>query len=88
MKHCTVCCTQLGHVAITVTITVSAININRHDTVCAQLHFNICKEMGVKLDSRHRYDLILEQVMNVRLPYYGTNKCEATQLFLTINRTS
>ena len=24
--------------------------IKRHDRVCAQLHFNICKETGVKLD--------------------------------------
>jgi hypothetical protein len=27
-------------------------------------------------------------VMNVRLLYYGTNKCEPTELFLTISRTS
>jgi hypothetical protein len=25
--------------------------IKRHDRVCAQLHFNICKEIGVKLDT-------------------------------------
>jgi len=30
--------------------------INRHDTVCAQLHCTICKEMGVKLDKEHRYE--------------------------------
>ena len=24
--------------------------IKRHDTMCAQLHFNICNEIGVKLD--------------------------------------
>ena len=29
-----------------------------------------------------------KQFMNVRLPYYGTNKCEQTELFLTLNRTS
>ena len=29
-----------------------------------------------------------KQVMQVTLPYYGTNKCELTELFLTINRTS
>ena len=23
----------------------------RHDSVCAQLHFNICKEIGVKSDN-------------------------------------
>ena len=60
----------------------------KYDTVCADLHFNICKEMGVKLDNNHRCDLVPKQVMNVRSPYYGTNRCEATQLFLTINRTS
>jgi len=26
--------------------------IKRHDRVCAQLHFNICKETGVKLDKK------------------------------------
>ena len=28
--------------------------IKRHDTVSAQLHFNICKETGVQLDKKHR----------------------------------
>ena len=27
--------------------------IKRHETVCAQLHFNICKEVGVKLDKKN-----------------------------------
>jgi len=26
--------------------------IKRHDTVCAQLHFNICKETGAQLDKK------------------------------------
>jgi len=59
--------------------------------VCAQLHFNICKEIGVKLDNKYWYDHVpksVEQIMKVRLPYYGTNKSERTELFLTINRTS
>jgi hypothetical protein len=30
--------------------------IKRHDRVCAQLHFNICKELGVKLDSELLYE--------------------------------
>ena len=30
--------------------------IKRHDRVCAELHFNICKEIGVKLDNKHWYD--------------------------------
>jgi len=27
--------------------------MQRHDTVCAQVHFNICKEIGAKLDKEH-----------------------------------
>jgi hypothetical protein len=29
--------------------------IKGHDRVFAQLHFNICKETGLKLDSEYRY---------------------------------
>ena len=28
-------------------------HIKRHDRVCAQLHFNICKETAVQLDKEH-----------------------------------
>jgi hypothetical protein len=35
---------NMGHVAITVTI----ITVKRHDIVCAELHCNICKEIGGK----------------------------------------
>ena len=28
----------------------------RHDRFCAQLHFNICKEVGVILENKHWYD--------------------------------
>jgi len=28
----------------------------RHDGVCAQLHFNICKETGGQLGKKHRYE--------------------------------
>jgi hypothetical protein len=31
-------------------------NNNRHDSVCAEVNFNICKELGVKLNTKHRYD--------------------------------
>jgi hypothetical protein len=30
--------------------------IKRHDRVCAQLHFNICKETGVQLDKKYWYE--------------------------------
>ena len=34
----------------------------RHDRVCAQLHFKICKETGVKLDKKHWYDHVPKSV--------------------------
>jgi hypothetical protein len=36
--------------------------IKRHDRVCAQLHFNICKELGVKWDSELWYEHVLNSV--------------------------
>ena len=30
--------------------------MKRHERVCAQLHFNICKETGVQLDKKHWYE--------------------------------
>jgi hypothetical protein len=36
--------------------------IKRHDSVCVQLHFNICKELGVKLDSELWYEHVPKSV--------------------------
>ena len=36
--------------------------IERHDSVCAHLHFNVCKEIGVKLDNKFRYDHVPKSV--------------------------
>jgi len=36
--------------------------IKRHDRVCGQLHFNMCKETGVKLNNKHRYDHVPRSV--------------------------
>jgi len=36
--------------------------IKRHDRVCAQLHFNICKKTGVQLDKKHRYKHVPQSV--------------------------
>jgi hypothetical protein len=36
--------------------------IKRHDRVCAKLHFNICKETGVKLDKRHCYEHVPKSI--------------------------
>ena len=36
--------------------------IKRHDIACAQLHFNIHKESGVKLGNKHWYDHVPKSV--------------------------
>jgi len=36
--------------------------IKRHDSVCVQLHFNICNKIGVKLDNEHWYDHVSKTV--------------------------
>ena len=36
--------------------------IKRHDRVSAQLHFNICKETGIKLDKKHWYEQVPKSV--------------------------
>ena len=36
--------------------------IKRHDRVCAQLLFNICKETGVQLDKKHWYEHVPKSV--------------------------
>ena len=37
--------------------------VKRHDKVCAQIHFNICKEMGVQLDKKHWYEHVPKSVV-------------------------
>jgi hypothetical protein len=56
--------------------------IKRHDTMCAQLHFNVSNEMGVKLDKEYWHDHVpksVEKGMKVSLLYYETNKGEPTE---------
>jgi len=59
--------------------------------VCAQLHFNISKEIGVKLEHKHRYDPVTKSVETShegKVTVLWDQKCELTELLLTINRTS
>ena len=37
--------------------------VKRHDKVSAQIHFNICKEIGVQLDKQHWYEHVLNSVV-------------------------
>jgi hypothetical protein len=36
--------------------------VKRHDRVSAQLHFNICKEIGVQMDKKHWYEHVPKSV--------------------------
>jgi hypothetical protein len=36
--------------------------IKRRDIVCAELHFNVCGERGVKSDNKHWYDHVPKSV--------------------------
>jgi hypothetical protein len=54
---------------VTVEHTISAFpisakeqHVKRHDGVCAQLHFNMCKNTGVKLNNKHWYDHVPKSV--------------------------
>jgi hypothetical protein len=83
-KHLTV-----EHITSACLISAKEQYIKRHDIVCAQLHCNICKEIGVIFDNEHWYDHIPHQsirVLMVRETYYGINKCKMTDSSLTINR--
>jgi hypothetical protein len=46
----------VGHIVSACRILAIEQYIKRHDRVCAQLHFNICKEIGVKLGSELWYE--------------------------------
>jgi hypothetical protein len=37
--------------------------VKQHDKVSAQIHFNICKEIGVQLDKKHWYEHVPKSVI-------------------------
>jgi hypothetical protein len=60
-------CQQLGE---TIDHIISACSVlakeqygKRHDKVSAQIHFNICKEIGVQLDKKHWYEHVPKSVV-------------------------
>jgi len=57
--------------------------IKRLDKVCAQLHFNICKETGLQLDKKHWYEHVPKSVKTSQ----GGNKYKLTDLSTTTNQT-
>ena len=52
----------LEHIVSACPIMAKAQYIKRRDRVCEQLHFTICVQIGVKLDNKHRYDLVPKSV--------------------------
>jgi len=38
----------------------------RHDKVCAQLQFNTCHEIGIKLDKEHWYEQVPKLAERIR----------------------
>jgi len=52
----------IDHTIITCPILAKEQSIKRHDRVCAQLHFNICKETGAQLDKKHQYEHVAKSV--------------------------
>ena len=64
--------------------------IKRHDRVSAQLHFNVCKETGVQLNKKHRYEHVpksVETSQGGKEPYCGINKYKLTEPSPTTNQT-
>jgi len=49
---------KIDHVVTACRILAKEQYIKNQDKVCAQLHFNLCKESGVKLVDKHQYELV------------------------------
>jgi hypothetical protein len=49
---------KIDHVITACRILVKEQYIKSQDKLCAQLHFNLCKESGAKLDGKHEYELV------------------------------
>ena len=52
----------IDHIISAGTILAKEQYTKRHDRVCAQLHFNICKETGVQLDKKYWYEHVPKSV--------------------------
>jgi hypothetical protein len=56
----------IDHIISACTILAKEQYIKRHDRVSAQLHFNICKETGVQLDTKNWYEHVPKTVETSR----------------------
>jgi len=63
------------HIISACTVLAKEQYIQRHDAVCAELHCNMCKEIGENYTANScmaMYRNWYKQFMKVRLPYCGT----------------
>jgi CRISPR/Cas system CMR-associated protein Cmr1 (group 7 of RAMP superfamily) len=55
-RHCHQFDETVEHLISASPILVKEQYIKRHDRMCAQLHFSMCKDRGVKLENEHWHD--------------------------------
>jgi hypothetical protein len=53
---------SIDHITLACPILAKERYIKRHDRVCAQLHFDICKETGVQLYKKHWYEHVPKSI--------------------------
>src|SRR5215469_2131089 len=53
----------IDHIISACPILAKEQHVKRHDKVCAQIHFNICNEIGVQLDTKHWYEHVPKSVV-------------------------
>ena len=64
--------------------------IKRHDTVCAQLHFNTCKKTGVQLDKKQWCEHVpksVETSQGGEVTILWNQQAQTTELSPTTNQT-
>jgi len=61
-RHCQQFDDTIDHIISACPILAKEEDIKRHDKVCAQIHFNICKETGVQLDKKLWYEHVPKSV--------------------------
>jgi len=61
-RHCQQFYETIDHIISACPILAKEQYTKLHDSMCAQLHFNICKETGLQLDKKHWYEHVLQSV--------------------------
>ena len=53
----------IGHIILACPILAKEQYVKWHDKVSVQIHFNICKDIGVRLDKKHWYKHVPKSVV-------------------------